>query len=57
MSESIDKNDELENEVSLDMSYIWYSDVGHCYFPPKYLRTGGRVTQPDTIFSQQWLSV
>ena len=52
MSESIDKNDELENEVRLDMSYIWYSDVGHCYFPPKYLRTGGRVTQPDTIYSQ-----
>ena len=31
--------------------------LGHCYFPPKYLRTGGRVTQLDTIFSQQWLSV
>ena len=28
MSESIYKNDELENEVSLDMSYFWYSDVG-----------------------------
>ena len=26
MSESIYKNDELENEVSLDMSYFWYSD-------------------------------
>ena len=23
---SIYKNDELENEVSLDMSYFWYSD-------------------------------
>ena len=28
MSESIYKNDELENEVSSDMSYFWYSDVG-----------------------------
>ena len=28
MSESIYKNNELENEVSLDMSYFWYSDVG-----------------------------
>ena len=27
MSESISKNNELENEVSLDMSYFWYSDA------------------------------
>ena len=27
MSESIYKNDELENEVSSDMSYFWYSDA------------------------------
>ena len=27
MYESISKNNELENEVSLDMSYFWYSDV------------------------------
>ena len=27
MSESIYKNKELENEVSSDMSYFWYSDV------------------------------
>ena len=27
MPESISKNNELENEVSLDMSYFWYSDV------------------------------
>ena len=27
MYESIYKNDELENEVSLDMSYFWYSDA------------------------------
>ena len=27
MYESIYKNDELENEVSSDMSYFWYSDV------------------------------
>ena len=26
MSESIYKNYELENEVSMDMSYFWYSD-------------------------------
>ena len=28
MSELIYKNNELENEVSLDMSYFWYSEVG-----------------------------
>ena len=27
MSESIYKNNELENEMTLDMSYFWYSDV------------------------------
>ena len=27
MPESIYKNNELENEVSLDMSYFWHSDV------------------------------
>ena len=27
MYESVYKNDELENEVSLDMSYFWYSDI------------------------------
>ena len=27
MSESMYKNDELENEVSLDLSYFWYSDI------------------------------
>ena len=27
MSESISKNNELENEMTLDMSYFWYSDV------------------------------
>ena len=27
MSESIYKNNELENEVSLDMSYFWYPDI------------------------------
>ena len=26
MYESIYKNDELENEMSSDMSYFWYSD-------------------------------
>ena len=27
MYESIYKNNELENEMTLDMSYFWYSDV------------------------------
>ena len=27
MHQSIYKNDELENEVSSDMSYFWYSEV------------------------------
>ena len=30
MYESIYKNNELENELSLDMSYFWYSDK-YCY--------------------------
>ena len=29
MSESIYKNNELKNDVSLDMSYFWYSDVSN----------------------------
>ena len=29
MSESISKNNELENEMTLDMSYFWYSDASH----------------------------
>ena len=37
MSESIYKNDELENEMSLDMSYFWYSDVQS----PNVLGEGG----------------
>ena len=28
MYESISKNNELENEMTLDMSYFWYSDEG-----------------------------
>ena len=27
MYESISKNNELENEMTLDMSYFWYSDI------------------------------
>ena len=27
MYESISKNNELENEMTLNMSYFWYSDV------------------------------
>ena len=29
MYESISKNNELENEMTLDMSYFWYSDVSY----------------------------
>ena len=28
MYESISKNNELENEMTMDMSYFWYSDEG-----------------------------
>ena len=31
MSELIYKNNELENEVSSDMSYFWYSDIGRSW--------------------------
>ena len=34
MSESISKNNELENEMTLDMSYFWYSDEGEHTSPP-----------------------
>ena len=30
MYESISKNNELENEMTLDMSYFWYSDESLC---------------------------
>ena len=33
--ESISKNDELENEMILDMSYFWYSDRGWASFQKK----------------------
>ena len=29
---SIHKNNELENEMSPDMSYFWYSDAGYSFF-------------------------
>ena len=29
MSESINMNNELENEMTLDMSYFWYSHIAH----------------------------
>ena len=32
MDESVYKNKELENEVSWDMSYFWYSDGGVSQF-------------------------
>ena len=30
MYESISNNNELENEMTLDMSYFWYSDKAKC---------------------------
>ena len=36
MYESIYKNNELENEVSSDMSYFWYSDDDGCTFWDQY---------------------
>ena len=33
MYESISKKNELENEMTLDMSYFWYSDVYTQYSP------------------------
>ena len=38
MYESISKNNELENEMTLDMSYFWYSDaLLHPAMPPARL--------------------
>ena len=37
MSESISKNNELENEMTLDMSYFWYSDAHWQHFLLKKL--------------------
>ena len=39
MYESISKNNELENEMTLDMSYFWYSDVMQ---PPELWSEGPR---------------
>ena len=42
MSESKSKNNELENEMTLDMSYFWYSDdtysqwIAHNTFVPRH---------------------
>ena len=38
MYESISKNNELENEMTLDMSYFWYSDDSNNSYQnnPKY---------------------
>ena len=53
MYESISKNNELENEVSLDMSYFWYSDVGlpETYFNWSHFPTKTSVYSP---FKAQW---
>ena len=40
MYESISKNNELENEVSLGMSYFWYSDLPS---KQKMARFGGAI--------------
>ena len=44
MYESISKNNELENEMTLDMSYFWYSD-------------GGMLKVPETVLSLGLLSL
>ena len=50
MYESISKNNELENEMTLDMSYFWYSDVGDVSV--KGVVEGGDGT--DWCTSLQW---
>ena len=40
MFESISKNNELENEMTLDMSYFWYSDVCESLFNLKQIFRG-----------------
>ena len=42
MYESISKNNELETEITLDMSYFWYSDV--VSFP----NASGNFTNPSS---------
>ena len=43
MYESISKNNELENEMTLDMSYFWYSD-GSVILIYSVFNTWGSVT-------------
>ena len=51
MYESISKNNELENEMTLDMSYFWYSDaIAHSYC--KHSNVDCRSFDASLIFSQ-----
>ena len=61
MYESISKNNELENEMTLDMSYFWYSDDsnGHLHAPqassptiPAYKLDQNSNTQPPRVHIQ-----
>jgi hypothetical protein len=47
MYESIYKNNEVENEVSLDMSYFWYSDDVMCLVKPKVLHVSNYFSSAD----------
>ena len=52
MSESIYKSNELENEVSSDMSYFWYSDVAMAQILDHGLSPVGVGQCPDQLVSQ-----
>ena len=54
MYESISKNNELENEMTLDMSYFWYSDVvtyenPHGTISNSDLELAGHVAHNDVL--------
>ena len=52
MSESISKSNELENEVSSNMSYFWYSDVAMAQILDHGLSPVGVGQCPDELVSQ-----
>ena len=56
MYESISKNNELENEMTLDMSYFWYSDDASFHLSQGLLRkrktTNTHSTERLTVQSQ-----
>ena len=53
MYESISKNNELENEMTLDMTYFWYSDevpgvLCNCCLPATHLNLPLSTMAPVT---------